>query len=54
MIFNFRANPMHERIGQDSQFIIATHSPIMAYPVVLMYELPESAIRSTIKSPARS
>lgn len=39
---------MHELIGKDSQFIIATHSPIiMAYPDATIYELTESGIRKT-------
>jgi len=33
---------MHQLIAEDSQFIIATHSPIlMAYPGALIYELSE-------------
>ena len=33
---------MHELVGQDSQFIIATHSPIiMAYPHSRIYEIKE-------------
>lgn len=37
---------MHELIRKDSQFIIATHSPIiMAYPDAVIYELSENGIR---------
>lgn len=37
---------MHELIAQKSQFIIATHSPIlMAYPSSTIYELSESGIQ---------
>ena len=37
---------MHELISDGSQFIIATHSPIlMAYPNALIYELDENGIR---------
>jgi predicted ATPase len=33
---------MHELVGQESQFIIATHSPIiMAYPDSVIYEIKE-------------
>lgn len=33
---------MHELVGQESQFIIATHSPIiMAYPNSIIYEIKE-------------
>jgi len=33
---------MHELVGQESQFIIATHSPIiMAYPHSVIYEIKE-------------
>jgi predicted ATPase len=33
---------MHELVGRESQFIIATHSPIiMAYPHSLIYEIKE-------------
>ncbi|MBS1661825.1 MAG: AAA family ATPase [Bacteroidetes bacterium] len=39
---------MHELIGQQSQFIIATHSPIaMAYPSSTIYELSENGIQKT-------
>ncbi|MCW3465218.1 AAA family ATPase [Chitinophaga nivalis] len=39
---------MHELIQQDSQFIIATHSPIvMAYPDAVIYELTENGIRKS-------
>ncbi|WP_160715429.1 AAA family ATPase [Chitinophaga solisilvae] len=39
---------MHELVQQQSQFIIATHSPIiMAYPDALIYELTETGIRKT-------
>lgn len=37
---------MHELINMDSQFIIATHSPIiMAYPDAVIYEIKESIKR---------
>lgn len=37
---------MHELIGQQAQFIIATHSPIvMAYPSAIIYELSENGIQ---------
>jgi predicted ATPase len=36
---------MHELIGQQAQFIIATHSPIvMAYPSCIIYELTKDGI----------
>jgi predicted ATPase len=36
---------MHQRVGKRSQFIIATHSPIiMAYPNALTYRLSEEGI----------
>ncbi|PSL44315.1 putative ATPase [Chitinophaga niastensis] len=39
---------MHELIQQDSQFIIATHSPIvMAYPDAVIYELTENGLQKT-------
>lgn len=39
---------MHELINQNSQFIIATHSPIvMAYPDAVIYELTEDGIQQT-------
>lgn len=39
---------MHELIGQDSQFVIATHSPIvMAYPDSIIYEISEAGIKRT-------
>jgi predicted ATPase len=39
---------MHELIQQDSQFIIATHSPIvMAYPDAIIYEINETGIART-------
>jgi len=39
---------MHELIGEGSQFIIATHSPIvMAYPSSIIYELTEDGIHKT-------
>ena len=39
---------MHELIGQQSQFIIATHSPIvMAYPSSIIYELTENGIHKS-------
>lgn len=38
---------MHELVEKQSQFIIATHSPIlMAYPGAEVYELSENGIRS--------
>jgi predicted ATPase len=38
---------MHELIEAESQFIIATHSPIiMAYPNSLIYEFSESGLRT--------
>jgi predicted ATPase len=38
---------MHELIEAESQFIIATHSPIiMAYPDALIYEFSESGVRT--------
>lgn len=37
---------MHQLIQQDSQFIIATHSPIvMAYPESVIYEITEAGIK---------
>ena len=37
---------MHELIGQNAQFIIATHSPIvMAYPSSIIYQLTEIGIQ---------
>ena len=37
---------MHQLVGLQSQFIIATHSPIlMAYPGALIYLLDETGIR---------
>lgn len=39
---------MHELIQQDSQFVIATHSPIvMAYPDAIIYEINEMGIKRT-------
>ena len=39
---------MHELIGQDSQFVIATHSPIvMAYPDAVIYQLSADGIQQT-------
>jgi predicted ATPase len=39
---------MHELIQQNSQFIIATHSPIvMAYPDAVIYELTENGVQKT-------
>lgn len=33
---------MHELVGMESQFIVATHSPIiMAYPNAIIYEIKE-------------
>ena len=38
---------MHDLIGQGSQFLIATHSPIvMAYPEATIYRFSEEGIRS--------
>lgn len=38
---------MNQLLKQDSQFIIATHSPIlMAYPGALIYHISESGIES--------
>ena len=38
---------MHELIGQGSQFIIATHSPIlMAYPNALLYQLDATGLHT--------
>jgi predicted ATPase len=38
---------MHELVAQGSQFIIATHSPILlAYPGVI-YELSETGVHQT-------
>jgi len=38
---------MNQLLEQDSQFIIATHSPIlMAYPGALIYHITESGIES--------
>lgn len=39
---------MHQLIGRQSQFIIATHSPIvMAYPDATIYQLTENGIKKT-------
>lgn len=39
---------MHELIQQESQFVIATHSPIvMAYPDSIIYEISEQGIKQT-------
>ncbi|GAN00396.1 ABC transporter ATP-binding protein [alpha proteobacterium U9-1i] len=39
---------MHELIGQRSQFIIATHSPIiLAYPDATIYELSDNGLSET-------
>lgn len=39
---------MHELVEQDSQFIIATHSPLlMAYPHATIYEFSEDGIKET-------
>ena len=39
---------IHQLVGQSSQFIIATHSPIlMAYPGALIYQLGEEGIAAT-------
>jgi predicted ATPase len=36
---------MHELVAQDSQFVIATHSPILlSFPDALIYELSENGI----------
>ena len=38
---------LHDLVGRDSQFIIATHSPIlMAYPNARIYQLDEAGIRA--------
>ena len=38
---------MYQLVERDSQFIIATHSPIlMAYPGARIYELSENGIAS--------
>ena len=38
---------MHQLVKDDSQFIVATHSPIlMAYPDARIYELSEAGIRT--------
>lgn len=38
---------MHQLINEDSQFIIATHSPIvMAYPDATIYEITDEGIKS--------
>ncbi len=38
---------MHDLAGRDSQFVIATHSPIlMAYPGAQIYQLDEGGIRA--------
>jgi predicted ATPase len=37
---------MHELIAEDSQFIIATHSPILlAYPNALIYEFSQEGVQ---------
>lgn len=39
---------MHELVQQSSQFIVATHSPIiMAYPDSVIYEFTEDGLRKT-------
>ncbi|RED61732.1 AAA family ATPase [Cohnella lupini] len=39
---------IHQLVGRDSQFIIATHSPIlMAYPDSIMYEMTPEGIQTT-------
>lgn len=39
---------MHELIAKNSQFIIATHSPIlMAYPDADLYQIDESGLVRT-------
>lgn len=39
---------IHQLVRRDSQFVIATHSPILlAYPGALIYELSEAGIRRT-------
>lgn len=39
---------MHQLVGESSQFVIATHSPIiMAYPDALIYELTDHGIKRT-------
>lgn len=45
-----RVTLKHEKIhsGQSSQFIVATHSPIiMAYPDSLIYEFTNDGLRKT-------
>jgi predicted ATPase len=38
---------MHQLVNQGSQFIIATHSPIlMAYPGALLYQLDETGLHA--------
>lgn len=40
---------IHDLIEKDSQFIIATHSPIlMSYPKAAIYELSDEGIRETV------
>lgn len=40
---------MHELVGQNSQFIIATHSPILlAYPQAQIFELTETGYSETL------
>ena len=37
---------IHDLVGLDSQFLIATHSPIlMAYPNATIYQLSDEGIR---------
>jgi predicted ATPase len=39
---------MHQLVEEDSQFIIATHSPILlAYPNCLIFELQEASLKET-------
>ena len=46
---------MHELIGEQAQFIIATHSPIvMAYPLSIIYELTEDGIHKTAYTETRN
>ena len=36
---------MHDLVGEGSQFVVATHSPmLLAYPGALIYELDEDGI----------
>ena len=43
---------MHDLVGEGSQFVVATHSPmLLAYPGALIYELDEDGSR---RSPSRT